>query len=104
MAESQAIKRCVILKQVEVDFREIRRGDIFRVESTDGGNNATVSEWAMAMQDSQEDPKHPGQYLVPADRVYFVVGKPETVNHTMRAMDPPTKVLPKTKPSVGKNH
>lgn len=98
---SKAVKRCVVLRQQEVDFRYLRRGDLFCLETTNEAHDVSTSEWSLALGDATEDPSHPGQFQVPAERVYFIVGKPEVSNHLLRPLDAPTKIMPKVK--VGKH-
>jgi hypothetical protein len=56
----------------------------------------TVSEWSVALQGAQPDKDQPGQFTVPADKVNFVIGKPEVVNNLLRPFSGPEKVLPKS--------
>lgn len=91
-----------MLRQAEVDFRRIKRGEIFCLEATDESGNTTVTDWSIALEDAREDSKHPGQYVVPADRLYFLTGKPEIQNHLLRPLEAPKKVFSQS--SKGKAH
>jgi hypothetical protein len=104
VTESQAVRRCIVLRQTDIDFRDLKRGEIFCIETSDGSHSAITTEWACALEDAKEDPHHPGQFIVPADQMSFVVGKPSIVNHLLRPVEAPSKVLPKVRSTTGKNH
>jgi len=104
MSESQAVRRCIVLRQSEIDFRDLKRGEIFCIETSNDAHERITTDWACALEDAQEDEDHPGQFTVPADRMSFVVGRPEIVNHKLRPVDAPTKSLPKTRTTSGAGH
>jgi len=90
---SAIVNRCFILKQKEADFRHLKKGDIFQLETRDTEGGVTYTEWNVALTDATEDPDHPGQYTVPSDKMYFIVGKPEVSTVAMRKLEIPSQVF-----------
>jgi hypothetical protein len=72
----QKVTRVFILRQVEIDFRKVKKGDLFCLEVSDGEKTET-SDWSMALEDATADGHIPNEFYVPSDKVYLVVGKPE---------------------------
>lgn len=101
---SQAVRRCIVLRQSEVDFRDLKRGEIFCLEVSDDAYNKVTTSWSVAMDDAKEDPEHPGQFIVPADSMSFIAGKPEIKNHLLRPVEAPTKTLPRTRSTTERKH
>ena len=99
---TSVVKRCLVLTQKEKDFRHLKRGDLFQLETSDGEGGLDYTEWNVAMADASEDPEHPGQYLVPSDKIYFVVGKPEISQVAMRSLEVPRKAF--SVPTQEKKH
>lgn len=70
------VTRVFVLRQVEVEFKKIQKGDLFCLE-IDDNNKKSTTDWSLALANSQEDPHSPKEFMVPSDKVYFIVGKPE---------------------------
>jgi hypothetical protein len=70
------VSRVFLLRQVDVDFKKIKKGDMFCLEIEENGIKETTG-WTVALEDAQEDPNIPKEFFVPSDKVYFIIGKPE---------------------------
>ena len=64
------MRKCFVLRQVEVDMAQVKKGDIFRLTPQDGSEDKFLDpkEWELAVSDAK--PCEPeGNYVVEAEPV-----------------------------------
>ena len=77
------VSKVFILRQVEGKFPDIKKGDIFALEIADDGKLPRMTEWAIAVDNPQENPNDSRELYIPSDKVYLVIGKPEISSLSM---------------------
>jgi len=74
------IKECFVLRQSRTPLPKIKRGDLFRV-CYEEEKQDKYSDWQVALKDATEEE---GEIRLQAETVYFVMGRPEIVDVTLR--------------------
>lgn len=83
MDSGQQVQRAHVLKQIDVQTKDIKRGDIFRLTVKDAGGRETQTEFMVALTDAAVDPET-GALSLQSDTIHIVAGRPECLQLSVR--------------------
>jgi hypothetical protein len=76
------IKQVFKLKQLPCDLKDLKPGDLHRIEFIEDDGTTKYSDWQVALNSGAPDEQ--GKINLKSDVVHFIIGKPEQFSITGR--------------------